>query len=950
VRCVTSSGLVERETELQALTAVVEEVRSGRGGLVVVEGPAGIGKSRLLDAVAHRGAAAGARVLRARGGILERDVAYGAVRQLLERFLATLPDDERADVLSGAAAHALPALAPAATAGTGEGPAAATEHGLFWMVAHLAERAPLVLVLDDAHWFDAASLRFVVYLVRRLVDLPVVVAVGMRPDDSGAAAPDLLAELLLEPGAVLLRPAPLSVSGIGSLLVDRMGPDVAPEFAASCHHAVGGNPFLLTQLAGALVADGAEPTAANAPRVREVRPRTIARAILLRLARLPAGATELAQALAVLGSSAGADLVAALAGVEPSAAGPVLDTMVADEILAGDLALEFAHPVVREAVYAELGAAERVRWHQRAADLLVGTGADAERVAPHLLVTRPAARPDTVAVLREAARTATERGAPDIALRYLERALAEPTEGDVRADVLVETGTAGFHAGAPADGPRGQLREALGLIVEPEKRLDVWLALSRVTAMESSVPGSVAVLEEALADLAALAPETLAPLFNELCGFGITHPDTIERAVARLPAVPPASGEALTARLALCNLAALSAFRGDPAVETDRLARTALAHGQLIDDLGAGSNMLHQFAFCLAATDPPDPWVRVETLALERAQESGSAFAITGALGTRAFTSFLRGDLVEAQGDAELALTVPGVPPFVLPAISGFVCLALVERDDLVGAEEVLARAGLGPELPEILHMTFAYWARSRLRSAQGRWADALDDLEEFGRRAERVQLRTPVFPWLSDAALVLARLGRLEEAAPYADQFDERARRLGTARVLGASARTRGLLAGDRAGRELLEEAVGHHTGSPARLELAHSLVELGAAERRAGERRRAIETLGRAAEQARSCGATRLLRRVHEELGLAGVSGRPAAVAGVESLTPGELRVARMAAAGHTNRQVAEALFVSAKTVENHLGRVYTKLGIVSRTALPDALGDPETSAGGV
>jgi DNA-binding CsgD family transcriptional regulator len=286
------------------------------------------------------------------------------------------------------------------------------------------------------------------------------------------------------------------------------------------------------------------------------------------------------------------------------------------------------------------------------------------------------------------------------------------------------------------------------------------------------------------------------------------------------------------------------------------------------------------------------------------------------------------------------------VPPFVLPAISGFVCLALVERDDLSRAEELLARAGLGPELPEILHMTFAFWARSRLRSAQGRWAEALDDLEEFGRRAERVQLRTPVFPWLSDAALVLSRLGRREEAAGFAERYDERARRLGTARVLGSSARTRGLLSGGSAGRELLEEAVALHTGSPARLELAVSLLELGAAERRDGERRRAIETLGRAADQARSCGATRLLRRVHEELGLAGASGRQAAVAGVESLTPGELRVARMAAAGHTNRQVAEALFVSAKTVENHLGRVYAKLGIVSRTALPDALAGPETS----
>jgi DNA-binding CsgD family transcriptional regulator len=129
-------------------------------------------------------------------------------------------------------------------------------------------------------------------------------------------------------------------------------------------------------------------------------------------------------------------------------------------------------------------------------------------------------------------------------------------------------------------------------------------------------------------------------------------------------------------------------------------------------------------------------------------------------------------------------------------------------------------------------------------------------------------------------------------------------------------------------------------HSGSPARLELATSLAELGAAERRSGDRSLAIATLDRGAVEARACGATRLLRRVHEELAVAGVTGRRDAVLGVESLTPGELRVARMAAEGHTNREIAESLFVSAKTVENQLGRVYAKLGITSRTALPEAL----------
>jgi DNA-binding CsgD family transcriptional regulator len=178
--------------------------------------------------------------------------------------------------------------------------------------------------------------------------------------------------------------------------------------------------------------------------------------------------------------------------------------------------------------------------------------------------------------------------------------------------------------------------------------------------------------------------------------------------------------------------------------------------------------------------------------------------------------------------------------------------------------------------------------------------------------------------------------------AAALAGEYDELAQAWGTTGPIGISARTRGLLASGERGLALLRAAVAAHEASPARLEHARSLLELGAALRRAGQRSAAIELLRDAAELAQRCGATALAARAREELHVAGAVGRRYAISGAEALTPSELRIARMAADGTTNREIAEMLFVTTKTVENHLGRTYVKLGIRSRTKLTAALGD--------
>jgi len=351
--------------------------------------------------------------------------------------------------------------------------------------------------------------------------------------------------------------------------------------------------------------------------------------------------------------------------------------------------------------------------------------------------------------------------------------------------------------------------------------------------------------------------------------------------------------------------------------------------------------------YALLLCDRLDEVASIVELAIADGHARGSVWGISAATAMRACVHRLRGDVAASEVDAGQALAVPGVPPFVVPYTSFLLCLALLERGALDEAEAVVAASGCGPALPEVMHMNHVFWARSRLRVAQGRLSEARDDVVEFGRRCDCVGLRNPAIPWRADAALLHSRLGEPAAAERFASEYDELARSWDTPRVIGISARTRGLLAGGELGLSLLHEAAQIHGSSPARLEHARSLLELGGALRRAGRRAEARGPLSAAADLARRCAAPVLARQATEELRVAGGVGRRQAFSGAEALTPSERRVARMAAGGQSNRQIAEALFVTAKTVENHLGRVYNKLGIASRTELPEALGQPVSLA---
>src|SRR5919204_689905 len=270
------------------------------------------------------------------------------------------------------------------------------------------------MAVDDAHWGDPASLRLLEFMLPRLEDLPMLLLVAARPAEPGATSEPLV-RLSADPAARAVRPRALSAAAVGEVVRSTMAPDAEESFCAACHEVTQGNPFLLRELLLELRAEGRRGAAGDAGIVREMAPSTIARVVLLRLARLPAPARALARAVAVLGDDSELRLAAALADVDPAAAEGAADALAAAGILDAGARLGFVHPLVRNAVHADLPPRERSTAHGRAAGLLAARGAQPERVALHLLATAPAGDQDAVRTLAAAGHRALERAAPEAA-------------------------------------------------------------------------------------------------------------------------------------------------------------------------------------------------------------------------------------------------------------------------------------------------------------------------------------------------------------------------------------------------------------------------------------------------------------------------------------------------------------------------------------------------------
>jgi DNA-binding CsgD family transcriptional regulator len=930
---------LERDRELAELEAAVAEVASGRGRLVVIEAHAGLGKTRLLEAARTAASCAGVDVLSACGTELERDFPFALVRQLFEPRLRALAAPERERLFEGASAAARGALGFAAEHATPEpsGDPAAVLYGLYWLTAALTERRPLLLTLDDAHWADVGSLDFVSFLLPRLVELPVLLAVAARP---GEAADDArMTRIATDPAGRRLAPAALSAAATRALLAAQLVTEPEAAFTIACHEVTGGNPFLLHELAGTLAAQAIEPRAANAGRVRELTPERVARSVTRRVARLSADARAVAGALAVLGEDSDHRLVATLAGVDPDAALEAADALRAHAILDSGASLRFVHPLVRTALYADLGVSERAGAHARAARLLDDCDADRERIALQLALAPPRGAPETVATLLEAARRALGRGAPQSAVAALTRALREPPTAGQRTEVLGLLLTACLRTADDAAFAAVEPALLAELDLRPEL-LGRWAGeLASLLAIGGRIEEGVALLERAI-DVTAREGDAdrAVQLEAQLVYFTDLPPVPARRRLARYDGrlVPGSPGERLASALG-----AGWALADGSAAEGSELALRALADGAIFteqpEQMSAALAVL-----ALLAADELDAAARAVDEALARARRSGAVPALSSAWYLRGCVALARGDVTAGEADARQAIAAARLQGFLsgaspLPALLADI---LLEQGELDAAEAELEAAAAGGAVPDIVFSVPHLAARARLRLAQGRAREAAEELAGLQRRMERWGVDgTPLVQVRGHAARALVALGDHTDARELAEAELARAERWGSPSARAGALRALALAVGGADGLQLLEQAVALLAGSPRQLDRAHALGELGAGLRRANRRAAAREPLREALRLARACGAGALARRAYDELQASGERVRRWTPIGVASLTPSERRVAELAASGMTNRQIAQTLFLSVKTIEAHLSAAYDKLGIRTRQQLAGA-----------
>lgn len=936
--------LLEREAEMSVISDTLDSAQAGDGHAILVTGDPGIGKTTLLAAAAEAAGERGFRVLGVRADSLETELAFGVCGQLFGDLTAVPPGGDDPELFAGAAGNARPVLGGAAgiPPTIGEDRILSLIHGLYWLCANLADREPLLLIVDDAHWADSPSLRFLHYVARRLDGLNAALIAAARPTDRGTRTGELLAALAAEPTCASLEPQGLSAEAVARLVGHELG-EVNPEFAAACHRLSKGNPLYLLELLRSARARGIDLTDGGARQLAELRPEGVADSVLSRLAGLGDQAKRIAEVAAVGGGRLKLRDAATLAEVEVEAARAAADALAGASILDSGEPLRFSHPLVQGAVYGSVSEAERSGLHLRIAKLLRDGGAPRSAIAAQLLSAERGDGDWVIDELELAAAEAMAHGSPETASLLVGRALEENPPDERRGRLLVTQGLAETEAGRPEGAER--LTAAVERLPSPEERAGVLLALGTTLTMQARIGEATAAYERGLEEIAG-SGGVVARNLQAMCAIGLDH-DTGVRAAAlpRLEALIEADGidETATGRALLAHAASERAYQGGSVRELRDLAARATAPGLDEDDPMA----FWAYFFSAYAYNDSDDFERAERAAnkaQELAQARGSAVQAAAASHPRSFLNLRWGRVEAAVADA--AATVEGAEAgwrAGLPSGISVLGEALLERGELDRAARVCELPGGDEDWTRVISYMWLLDTRGRIDLERGDAEAALEKFLRCGEMCERSLITNPsVLAWRSGAALAAARLGERDQARELAEVELEWARDFGAPRATGIAQRTLGLVLGGDEAIDLMREALATFESSPARLEHARTLVELGAALRRGSERKEAREPLREGLDMAHRCGAVAIAERAQEELAAAGARPRRVELSGVESLTPSERRIASMAAEGLSNPQIAQALFLTRRTVEMHLTNAYRKLDITSRTDLPTALNE--------
>lgn len=916
---------------------------------MVLEGAAGMGKTSVLGRLRVGAPRLGLRVVAVTAHELEQQHAFGVARQLLAAVWRSTTDAEHAALVEGVASLALP-LVPGARAG--EHVAAERQgllYGTYWLLANLADRSPLLIVVDDAQWADPPSRELLEYLGRRIADLAVLLVLARRPAPLSDA--DALA-----PGGQLLVLEPLSAEGVEQV-VQRILPGAPPEVAIACHEATGGVPLYVHAVLGEIRARDLPVEGRSVDLVAGAGPEPVVRSVARRLAALGPEGTAVAEALAILGDGAGLARVADLAGLDVAPAGRAVDGLVETGVLAPGADLAFAHPVVRSAVLERLGPQERTLRHARAAALELRAGADVERVAEQVLRAPVGVVEGAADVLRAAAAVAADRGAPAVAATFLTRAAQEPLDPAHEFATLLALGEAQAKLSSP-DAPQ-TLEAAAHVAADAAQRTAVAFARAMVLWRIGRGPEAAAALRGQLND-PDIAPETAQWLRARL--LTLTDLDTPSREVlaAELPNIigglgPPdgeygaillahraveqtlryvdaaAAGDLAAQALGAC-LAAMASAQGEEPVQRELLALLTA-----ILDVAERFDIVGQL--CSGA------------LAMTAQAGDGAGYALVGV--TYIYSRLRHGALREAEAVSRTVLDQRDqLPPWMAAWATAAVRVLYLEleRDPDEGDapqewDPLVVARETAPGSPEWVRLLVL---RGQLRAAAGELEEGVVDLVEAGSALARLGFPAASYHWQTHAAMVLAQLGRHDEAREHAREELRLNEGWGAPRAHGVSRRTVALLAETEEDRITgLGESVAMLEAAQAPLELARTLVELGAALRRANRRADARGPLRRAIALADACGdETRVASRARVELAACGGRAPKSDRTGVAALTPSERRIADLVATGQSNPQVAQQLFISRRTVETHLASAYAKLGISGRSELAAALAEPQAS----
>jgi DNA-binding CsgD family transcriptional regulator len=929
-----TARLIERAVELEVLDDAVGRLAGGDGAVVVLQAPAGLGKTTLLEHAAARATDAACIVRRAAPGPLERHFSFGVVRALLESPLREASAQERARLLEGAAATA-GALLLQGTVPEGDA-TMLVAHSVLWLCSAIAERRSLALVIDDAQWADCCSLEVLSYLARRIEDLPLLIVVAARPDDPDAES-DLLSLLGGVRSATVLHPQPLTPRG-ATQLIRRLAPDAPATLCDDCHRAVGGNPWLLGEFARQIAAYG--PEAIDKPCQQASHVSAIARNVVRRrMAELTPRDRAVAAALAVMGDGAPPHVVADVAGIALGELGPARDALVAAGLLATDRE-RFAHNLIAVAIADDLARTERERLHREAARALMAGRADADLIASHLLQCGPEGDHDVSELLQRAASAAAQCGAPKTAAAYLERALQERAPGDDRGRMLAQLATVAFDAGLPDS--RQRLVEALHEARDRESRVDVLTRLAALNAIGAGDADLARLFEQELAvetdPDARLAVEAAA--LDTLLLIGDRHAERARRALA---VELTETTDPLLARVVVAHRAWVGIDLGTPDAATcAALALQALEGDLLLHETGRRS-AYHLCARVLVMTDHAEEARRAIAAMREEAVARGSLRLRAVAAWHASELALRTGQVADAENHSRLALDLvdEDVNIFTGGAIKVLV-YALAERGEFDEAAGLLREHGLDGPLGVTRWEIAMRQARAHLWLAEGDFERAYAEASDAGALREGQGRPNPTWtPWRSTAALALAHLGRREEAAALADAELVMAERFGAPVPIARALHARTVAEADAAARAALcERGLAVAARAPALLESVRLRLELGRSLASMGRRVQAREALRPALSDADAVGAVLLAQRARRELVATGLRPRQAALDGAAALTPRQRQVCELAAAGRANRAIAQELFLSVKTVETHLAAGYRKLGVSTRAELSAAL----------